>query len=438
MKLSVFGLGYVGCVSAACLAAEGHEVIGVDVNPSKVDRINGGQAPIVEEGVSELIGEQVARGRLRATTSAAEAVAASEASLVAVGTPSRANGSLELDFVLRVCAEIGEAIANKGAGHTVILRSTVLPGASEGQVIPALERGAGRRCGDGIEFGFNPEFLREGSSIRDFYDPTMTVVGSESEAVADLCRELYKGVGGTFVHTAVGVAETIKYASNLFHALKVTFANEVGALCRSLGIDSREVMRLFVQDRKLNIAPTYLQPGFAFGGSCLPKDLRAFLYCARDHDLSLPVLEQVLVSNQVQVERILQRILDHGRGPVVLLGLAFKAGTDDLRESPLVILAERLIGKGVPVRIFDANVSVARLMGANRSYVEQELPHLSALLGDDLEAMVEEAAVVVVGNRDPRFAPVAAAASAAKPVIDLAGCIGQPSDAGPYYEGVCW
>ena len=360
MRLSVFGLGYVGCVSAACFAREGHEVLGVDVNRTKVEIINGGKSPIVEAGVGELIGEMVARRKLRATTDPAEAVAASEISLVCVGTPSSPDGSLDLANVKRVCAEIGGALKTKRGPHTVVIRSTMLPGTVESVVVPTLEASSGRKAGRDFGVCINPEFLREGTSLKDFYSPPFTLIGADEEGAAASVRRLYAGIDAPILVVGVRTAEMIKYACNSFHALKVSFANEIGNLCKAFGIDSREVMDAFCLDTKLNLSPYYLKPGFAFGGSCLPKDLRALSRKAEMLGVDVPVLSAVLSSNRLQVERAVEMVLRTGKRRVGLLGLSFKAGTDDLRESPAVALVEALIAEGMELAIYDRNVAPAR------------------------------------------------------------------------------
>ena len=380
MNVSVFGLGYVGSVSAASFANGGHQVVGVDVNPDKVASVNAGLSPIVEKGLAELIAANVQRGTLRATTATGEAIAASELSLICVGTPSRRNGSLDLTWLERVCGEIGAALRDKPAYHVVVIRSTVLPGTTHDVVIPTLERLSGKQYGRGFGVAINHEFLREGTALHDFRHPPMTLVGHNYQSDGGPAESLYANVHAPLVSTSIRTAEMIKYASNTWHALKVCFANEVGNLCKRLDIDSHEVMEIFCRDEKLNLSSYYLKPGFAFGGSCLPKDVRAMQYRARELDLEMPVVGSILGSNRLQIEHAVERILETGRKRIGLLGFSFKAGTDDLRESPLVILAEALLGKGYELRIYDRNVSLARLVGANRAYINEQIPHLSSLL----------------------------------------------------------
>lgn len=438
MRLSIFGLGYVGCVSAACFAKEGHEVVGVDVNPLKVELINSGMSPIAEEGIGELIAEMTASGRLRATTDAAEAVAATEVSLVCVGTPSNPNGSLDLTYVKRVCREIGAALEAKAARQTVVVRSTMLPGTVEETVVPVLEFYSGKKAGRDFQVCINPEFLREGSSLKDFYTPPFTLVGADSEETAErLVRGLYAKVDAPTFVTSVKTAEMVKYACNSFHALKVSFANEIGNLCKGLGIDSHEVMEVFCRDAKLNLSPYYLKPGFAFGGSCLPKDLRAVNYKAKELDVEVPLLSAILPSNRRQVERGVEMVLRTGRRRIGVLGFSFKAGTDDLRESPMVALIESLIGKGLQLAVYDRDVSLARLFGANKEYIEREIPHISRLMRTDLGEVLEDSEVLVIGNKAEEFRQVESRLRPGQIIIDLVRLFdGRTSD--DTYQGICW
>ncbi|MFI5605893.1 nucleotide sugar dehydrogenase [Amycolatopsis sp. NPDC051903] len=401
MRISVFGLGYVGCVSAACLAGRGHEVVGVDVNPVKVDLVTRGNAPVVEERIGELTAEVVASGALRATTGVAEAVAATDVSLVCVGTPSAPNGSLSTEYLERVAEQIGEALAHKETRHTVVFRSTMLPGTCLDLLVPILEKAGGRTAGVDFGVAVNPEFLREGTSVRDFFDPPKTVIGELDAASGDIVAALYEGLPGDVFRVPIPVAEMTKYADNAFHGLKIGFANELGAICRALGLDSHQVMDVFLADRKLNVSPAYLRPGFAFGGSCLPKDLRGLVYAARRADVSVPILAHVLPSNSDHLQRAFDLVARTGKRKVGLFGLSFKPGTDDLRESPLVELAERLLGKGYDLKIYDANVSLSRLMGANREYIDARLPHLGQLLAGSVEEVLAHADVCLVGTADP-------------------------------------
>ena len=436
MKLSVFGIGYVGCVSAACFAKEGHEVIGVDVNPTKVAIINSGDSPIVEPGIGELIKEAVASGRLRAATNSSEAVQNSEISLVCVGTPGNQNGSLDLRYVSRVCEEIGAALRTKADRHVVVIRSTMLPGTIENVVIPVLEKASGKKVGDGFAVCINPEFLREGTSLKDFYGPPFTLIGADDPAAAATVRELYQGIDAPLYETAVNTAEMIKYVCNSFHALKVSFANEVGNICKALEIDSHAVMDIFCRDTKLNLSPYYLKPGFAFGGSCLPKDLRAINYKARELDVEVPLLGSILPSNRLQVEKAIEMVVATGKKRIGVLGFSFKAGTDDLRESPLVTVIETLIGKGYKLALYDRNVSLARLVGANREYIEREIPHISELMCSSIDEVWENSDVIVVGNKSDEFLQIESRSNSEKTVIDLVRLFEKTSDEN--YRGICW
>lgn len=438
MKLSVFGIGYVGCVSAACFAKAGHDVLGVDLNPTKVEIINSGKSPIVEAGIDELISEMVAAGRLRAITSSAAAIANSEVSLVCVGTPSNTNGSLDLNHVKHVCEEIGEALKHKSDRHVVVIRSTMLPGTVEGLVLPTLEASSGKKAGSDFGVCINPEFLREGSSLKDFYAPPFTLIGTDEKETADLVSELYAGIDAPLFVTALKTAEMVKYACNCFHALKVSFANEIGNICKAVGIDSHEVMHVFAQDTKLNLSPYYLTPGFAFGGSCLPKDLRAINYKAKQMDVEVPVLSSILPSNRLQIERAVNMVLQTGKKRVGVLGFSFKAGTDDLRESPMVTLIETLIGKGLQLAIYDRDVSLAKLFGANKQYIEREIPHISQLMRNSIDEVLSEAEVIVVGNKAKEFREIEKKIGKEQKVIDLVRLFDKEVEVEGSYEGICW
>ena len=418
MRVSVFGLGYVGSVTAACLAREGHEVVAVDVNPQKAEMINAGASPVVERGLGELIADVVARGGLRATTSAREAVTCSDIALICVGTPSRANGRLDVDAVAGVGREIGAALRGRRRPYTVVLRSTVLPGTTEEVLLPAVRAGLRASAGPPLQIALNPEFMREGSSLEDFARPPLTLVGCADAEGASRLRALYAGVEAPFVHTSVRTAEMVKYVANAFHALKVCFANEIADVCDGLGADAQQVMEIFRMDRKLSVSEAYLRPGFAFGGSCLPKDVRALLYGARGADVLPPLLGAILPSNDVQVRHGVEAVLATGRRRIGVAGLSFKDGTDDLRESPLVTLVESLIGKGCDVRVLDRNVSLARLVGANRRYIEEQIPHIASLMCEDVEALLDHAEALVIGNAG-EDAVRALAAAGQRHVIDL-------------------
>ncbi|HEX9001333.1 MAG TPA: UDP-glucose/GDP-mannose dehydrogenase family protein [Blastocatellia bacterium] len=436
MRLSIFGLGYVGCVSAACFAARGHDVIGVDVNELKVELINQGYSPVVEPGLSELIGEAVKARRLRATKDAVAAVTDSDVSLVCVGTPSNHNGSLDLSYIKRACQQIGDALEAKSRYHIVVLRSTMLPGTVANTVIPALEVYSGKRAGRDFGVAVNPEFLREGTSLYDFDHPPFTLIGADDEDAGAPLAKLYSQVDAPLISAGIKEAEMVKYACNSFHALKVTFANEIGNICQELGVDSHRVMEIFCRDDKLNLSPYYLKPGFAFGGSCLPKDLRALLHKAKEVDLRAPVLEAVLASNRLQVEKAAEMILRTGHRRVAVLGLSFKTGTDDLRESPMATLIETLIGKGLRLSIYDREVELARLHGANKEFIERGIPHIASLLCPSLTETVADAEVVVIGKKDKEFDALPNLLNDEQLVIDLVrlpGALGRRAN----YQLIC-
>jgi GDP-mannose 6-dehydrogenase len=438
MRVSVFGLGYVGSVSAASFAADGHDVIGVDVNAGKVAAINEGRSPIVEPGLDELLKQGVAQKRLRATTSTEDAVNNSDVSLLCVGTPSRKNGSLDLSYLVRVSEQIGEVLKHKQAYHVVVVRSTVLPGTTQNMVIPALEKHSGKNYGEGFGVAVNPEFLREGSALKDFRQPPLTLIGHNHAGDAAQAKALYDKVDAPLFATSIGVAEMMKYTSNTWHAVKVVFANEIGNLCKRVGVDSHEVMEIFCQDDKLNLSPYYLKPGFAFGGSCLPKDVRALQYRAKEVDLDLPMIGAVLNSNQLQVQHALDQIVATGKKKIGLFGFSFKAGTDDLRESPMVVLAEALLGKGHQLFIYDKNVSLARLVGANKQYIDEQIPHLSRHLCESIDDVIDNAEVIVIGNGATEFSEAVTRCRPEQTVIDL---VRIPLDFGQVaakYDGICW
>jgi len=433
MRISVFGLGYVGAVSAACLAADGHTVLGVDTNPVKVDLLNQGHAPVIEAGLGELIEEGVRTGRLCATTDCDAAVSATDLAFVCVGTPSNGNGSLNLTYLRRVAGDIGQAIQHRRSPIVVVIRSTVLPGTTRQVLLPELERAAGLP----VAVAVYPEFLREGTAIRDYHEPPKVVVGAVDEAVLDLVTPIAARPGAPLVQTDLELAEMVKYADNAWHALKVTFANEIGSLAKAQGLDGQRVMDIFCADTKLNLSPVYLRPGFAFGGSCLPKDVRALRYQGRALDLDLPVLNAILPSNSQQLDRAFRLVADGGARQVGILGLAFKAGTDDLRESPMVEVVERLIGKGYDVSIYDANVNLAKLVGANKSYILEQIPHISDLMVSSIDEVLDRARTLVIGNNDPAFRDVAESPRPGQRVVDLVRVVDRRSD-GDGYDGICW
>ncbi|MFN8100525.1 MAG: nucleotide sugar dehydrogenase [Mycobacterium sp.] len=438
-SVSVFGLGYVGCVSAACLASRGYRVVGVDVNPDKMESLRQGRCPVVEDDIGELTAEVVAAGNLVVTGDARAAVLDSDVSLVCVGTPSGAGGALSTRYLEEVTAQIGAALREKDGWHVVVYRSTMVPGTCEKLLIPLLEKQSGKRAG--VDFGVcvNPEFLREGTSVRDFLDPPKTVVGGTDSASCAAVLALYDGLPGPSFAVPIKVAEMTKYVDNSFHAVKIGFANEVGSICAALGLDSYAVMDIFLSDTKLNISPAYLRPGFAFGGSCLPKDLRALTHTARSNDVDTPLLANVLVSNEVQLRHAVDLVIADGRRKVGIFGLSFKPGTDDLRESPMLELAERLIGKGFDVRIYDANVILSRLIGANRSYIDERLPHIGELLIDSVDAVVEHGEVLIVASRAPEIVDALAQAGDDRLIVDLVRLpnAGQLRDT-PNYQGIGW
>jgi GDP-mannose 6-dehydrogenase len=433
MRVSVFGLGYVGAVSAACLAADGHTVVGVDSNPVKVDLLNRCRAPVIEAGLGELIEEGVRAGRLHATTDCDAAVAGTDLALVCVGTPSRGNGSLDLAYLRRVAGDIGQAIRRRRSPVTVVVRSTVLPGTTRQVVLPDLEEAAGRP----VPVAVYPEFLREGTAIRDYHEPPKVVLGALDDTVRALVTPLAARPGAPLFQTDLELAEMAKYVDNAWHALKVTFANEIGSLAKAQGLDGHRVMELFCADTKLNLSPVYLRPGFAFGGSCLPKDVRALRHRGRGLDLDLPVLNAILPSNAQQLERAFQLVAGAGARQVGVLGLAFKAGTDDLRESPMVEVVERLIGKGYEVSIYDANVNLAKLVGANKSYILDQIPHISDLMVSSIEEVLDHARTLVIGNNDPAFRAVAEHPRPGQRIVDLVRIVDRRSD-GNGYDGICW
>jgi len=437
MKISIFGLGYVGAVSAGCLAKDGHQVIGVDPHRTKVDLINQGTTPIIEKDIGEIIAAAVKAGRLTATEDVAQAVADSEISLICVGTPSQLNGSLDLKYVRRVCEEIGAAIAGKSEFHVVVARSTMLPGTMHDVVIPTLEASSGKRAG--VHFGVcnNPEFLREGTAVADYYQPPKTVIGETDGRSGDILASLYAGMDAPLVRTDVATAEMVKYTDNVWHALKVGFANEIGNICKSLDIDGHEVMNIFCHDHKLNLSSYYLKPGFAFGGSCLPKDVRALTYKARSLDVETPILNSILPGNQLQIQRGIKMIMAQGKRKVGVLGFSFKAGTDDLRESPVVDVIEALIGKGFDLRLYDKNVSLASITGSNRDYILNHIPHISRLMVSELAEILEHAEVILIGNGAAEFKDILQRIRPGQVVIDLVR-IGKDRSEPGRYEGICW
>jgi len=438
MRISVFGIGYVGVVSCGCLAELGHEVVGVDVSAEKIAMLASGRSPIVEEAIDTLIAGAVQQGRLTATDDVAAAVHGSAVSFISVGTPSAADGSVALGAVEGVIKAIGAAIRTKTGPHTVVMRSTVPPGTAEDRVIPLLEDASGRCLGEDLSYYSNPEFLREGSSVRDFRSPPFTLIGAPPGDDAAILREIYAAIDAP-VHVApIRVAESVKHISNVFHAVKLTFANEAGAILAAHGVDAREALRLLCEDRVLNISPAYLRPGFVFGGSCLPKDIRSFLSLADQKNLAAPLLKNLLPANNAIIDRTFDAVARHGRQAVALFGLAFKQGTDDLRESPFVLLAEKLLGKGYDLRIYDRFVQVATLMGSNRAYIDREIPHLERLMVVSPAAALSSTKIAIIGHVAPEDRPALLASLSGHAVIDLAGLAELRSHPGVAYEGLCW
>lgn len=437
MNISIFGLGYVGVVSAACLTSRGHKIIGVDVNNVKVEMMDAGRSPIVEKDVPGLLEKAKVEGLLSATTDVWRAICESDISLVCVGTPSRANGSLNTRYIENVCSQIGEALTGKGTQHIIVFRSTILPGTMRQLVIPLLEESSGKKQGMDFHAAFNPEFLRESTAVYDFYNPPKTVVGADSDETAQTVFKLYEGIPGPMIQTKIEIAEMVKYVDNNFHALKITFANEIGHISKRIGIDSHEVMNIFVQDTKLNLSPYYLKPGFAFGGSCLPKDLRAMSYMAKILDLETPLLNSLIPSNNIQILKVIKRIMEFGKKKIGVLGFSFKEGTDDLRESPIIEVIETLIGKGYDLKLYDRNVSLARLTGANKEYIENHIPHISSLMVDTVDELVADRELIIIGNKDREFLKIIEMARPEQQIYDLVR-IGAVSKDRGNYEGVCW
>jgi GDP-mannose 6-dehydrogenase len=437
LKVSIFGLGYVGTVCAGCLAKEGHEIIGVDPVRVKVQLLNAGKSPIIEADIEEIIADAVKSGRLRATDDSLQAILDTDVSFVCVGTPSQINGNLDLTHVRHVCEQLGQGLKDKTARHTVVIRSTILPGTMRRMVIPVLEENSGKKAGKDFGVCNNPEFLREGSAVMDFASPSKTVIGELDGASGDALAALYAKLDAPLIRTDIETAEMIKYIDNSWHALKIGFANEIGNLCKSFSIDAHRAMAIFCEDKKLNISSAYLKPGFAFGGSCLPKDLRALAYSAKLHDLELPILNAILPSNELQVARGLQLIMEQGHKRIGILGFSFKEGTDDLRESPMIEIIERLAGKGYDVRIYDKNVQVARLVGANRDFILNRIPHISRLMVDNMEAVLQHAETIVIGNKSTEFESVPQSLHTGQCLVDFVRISKDTSNNGEY-RGICW
>jgi GDP-mannose 6-dehydrogenase len=437
MRISIFGLGYVGVVSAGCLARDGHAVVGVDPYQLKVDLINRGQTPVIEAEIGDIVATAVATGKLRATSDIVDAVGNTDMSFICVGTPSLLNGGLDLKYVRGVCEQIGRVLKDKDEFHVVVARSTMLPGSMTNVVIPTLEEASGKKSGADFGVCNNPEFLREGTAVFDFYNPPKTVIGETDSKSGELLASIYKNLGAPLIKTDVQTAEMVKYSDNVWHALKVCFSNEIGNISKAVGIDGHKVMEIFCQDTKLNLSPYYMKPGFAFGGSCLPKDVRALTYKAHSLDIDVPILDSIMISNKYQIEKGLKMITEKGNKKVGILGFSFKAGTDDLRESPIVEVIERLLGKGFDLRLYDRNVNLASLVGANRDYILNQIPHISKLMVNSIEDVLQHARTIVIGNGDSEFSRVLANLRNDQVVVDLVRITPERSQVGRY-DGICW
>ncbi|HUR41949.1 MAG TPA: UDP-glucose/GDP-mannose dehydrogenase family protein [Verrucomicrobiae bacterium] len=436
MQISIFGMGYVGAVCAATMAESGHTVTGIDVSPIKVDLINRGKTPIVEPGLEPLLRRQVAAGRVKATSDVTGSVASADVLMICVGTPSMRNGGLDLRYVEEVSRQIGEALKHSSKRHTIVVRSTVLPGTTRNVVVPILEAASGKKAGTDFGVCMNPEFLRESTAIKDYYDPPMTVIGEWDAQSGDVLAQLYSGLAAPLTRAPLETAEMVKYACNSWHATKITFANEIGTMAKAHSVDGRDVMQIVCLDRKLNLSSYYMKPGFAFGGSCLPKDLRAMLHGASQKDVELPMLRSIMQSNKAQVDKAVEIVASLGKRKIGMLGLSFKADTDDLRESPLVDLAEALIGKGYELSIFDRNVDYARVHGANREYINSRIPHVSSLLKSNLDDVVSCSDVMVIGNKDRQFEQVLNNLPQDKIAVDLVGFMQSTSNG--VAQGIGW
>lgn len=437
MKIAVFGLGYVGCVSAACFSSEGHEVIGVDVSQEKVDIINMGKSPIVEPGLDDKIKEAVSSKKLTATIDYKKAVSKSDISLVCVGTPSQKNGGVTLEFIYKVAEQIGEVLKKTDHYHVFVIRSTVPPGTLE-KSLKIISDISGKKIGKDFGGCSNPEFLREASAIKDFYNPPFTIIGELDEGSGDALAEIYKSIDAPLVRSSVKVAEMIKYANNVFHAVKVIFGNEIGTVCKKFGIDSHELMEIFCMDKKLNLSSVYLKPGFAFGGSCLPKDVRALSHLAKTNDLELPLVNSLMKSNKDHVQRAIEMVLSYGKKRVGILGISFKAETDDLRESPMVEVVETLIGKGYDIRIYDRNVHLAKLFGANKEFINTKIPHISNLMVENIGDILEHSELLIIGNKNKEFENTISRLDTEYIVIDFVRILKSMDNISAKYEGLCW
>ncbi|SEQ96320.1 GDP-mannose 6-dehydrogenase [Nitrosomonas sp. Nm51] len=438
MDISVFGLGYVGAVSLACLAKEGHNVTGVDIDSTKLALLQAGKSPVIETGMPELVQEVAASGRVKLTGSTQEAIAQTQLSFVCVGTPSQPNGNQDQSAVVRLTEQLGEALKLKNDRHTIVFRSTLVPGTVMNTLIPILEKFSKKTNGVDFDVCFQPEFLREGSSIKDYYKPPFTVAGLSSNEPKAVFEQLFSSLPAEIIYTDIATAETMKYFCNIFHALKITFANEVARLCESIQVDPHAVMELICKDRQLNISSAYMKPGFSFGGSCLPKDLRAINYIAKQNDVDIPMLKAVLPSNRVHLDCALQKIAQSGLKKIGFIGLSFKTGTDDLRESPLVDLAEKLIGKGYTLKIYDPEVNISTLIGANKHFIETSIPHIGSLMTADYENLLSTSEIIVVGISDPDLVATLIKSSRKEQIIlDLVNIKGRDGLSASYI-GICW
>lgn len=437
MKISIFGLGYVGCVSLGCFAEKGHRIIGVDLDKTKVKFINDGKPTVMEKGIDEIIARQKKLGTISAVNDAIQAVKTTEVSYICVGTPSTSNGHLDLSAVFKVSEEIGRGIKEKGEFHVLVIRSTVLPGTNE-RVSEIVEKTSGKICGEDFAIVSNPEFLREGSAVSDFYHPPYTLIGSSNDKAIQMMKQIYEGIESPLIVTDVKIAEIIKYVNNTFHALKITFANEVGNICKKLEIDSHKLMDIFVRDTKLNISPIYLRPGFSYGGSCLPKDLQALKTIAHDYYIECPVLENISRSNAYHSKQVYDQIIRFNKEKVGFLGLSFKEGTDDLRNSPIVDIIEQLLGKGFDIRIYDKNVHLSRLTGANREYILRKIPYISKFIIGDPSVIIDSSEVIVVVNKDDEFKSILKKVPKDRIIYDLVNIDFQQREVMQNYFGISW
>ena len=438
MKISIFGLGYVGIVSAACLAEEGHSVIGVDVERTKVDIVNRGLAPVIEKDLSGIVKQAVTNKKLKATSDTHEAIANTDISIICVGTPSQLNGNLDLKYIRRVSEQIGVALQDKNQRHLVVVRSTILPGTMRSVVIPTIEEASRKQAGTDFDICYNPEFLREGTAVFDFHNPPKTVIGEiNGNSGGDVLAEIYGKLDAPLIRTSIELSEMVKYVDNVWHALKVAFGNEIGNISKAMGIDGHQLMDIFCTDTKLNISEKYLKPGFAFGGSCLPKDLRAFSYKSKTLDLNLPILSAILPSNDLQIEKGLRMIIGKSNRKIGILGFSFKAGTDDLRESPMVEIIERLLGKGYELYVYDQNVKLASLVGANRDYILNRIPHIAKLMVENIDDVLSNSETIVIGNNESEFKNVLGRIRDDQTVVDLVRINSKPAHMANY-DGICW